>query len=162
MKNIRKTITYDHLIAMKPCYTPESIGINEGFEMNIPDFIREFKDKVKSKKDIIWYLCRKQYMSDKDIRLFAVWCAREALKLIENPDTRSINACNIAERYAKGEATDEELRDAKDAAYSAWNATTAYATAYTAAYITTTTTVMAPATYVNRDAQIEQLLTYFN
>jgi hypothetical protein len=58
---------------------------------------------------------RKEFISDKDLRLFGVWCARESLKLIENPDKRSIEACNVAERYANGKATKEEL----DAAYIA-------------------------------------------
>ena len=61
--------------------------------------------------------------NDKTARLFAVWCAREALKLIDNPDPRSVNACDVAERYANGEATKEELAAAWDAAmYAAWDA----------------------------------------
>jgi hypothetical protein len=72
-------------------------------------------------------------MTDKDMRLFAVWCAREALKLVDNPDERSINACDVAEKYANGEATDDEL----DAAWSA-------------------------ARDDARDAQIDKLLNYFD
>ena len=52
-------------------------------------------------------------------RLFAVWCAREALKLYDNPDPRSVTACDVAERYANGTATDEELAPALDAALDA-------------------------------------------
>ena len=56
-------------------------------------------------------------------RLFAVWCARETLKLVDNPDPRSVNACDVAERYANGEATDEELAAASAAAGdAAWDA----------------------------------------
>lgn len=62
-------------------------------------------------------------MYDKELRLFAVWCAKEALKLVENPDQRSINACDVAEKYANGEATIEKLTAAwyaaKDAAKDA-------------------------------------------
>ena len=48
-------------------------------------------------------------MTDRDLRLFSVWCAREALKLVKEPDERSINACDVSERFANGEATQEEL-----------------------------------------------------
>ncbi len=89
------------------------------------EFIDQFRDKVKKKEDIIWVLVRKQFMTDRNLRLFAVWCAREALKLVDNPDIRSINACNISERFANGEATMEELDAARDnwaAARDAWAA----------------------------------------
>ncbi len=52
-------------------------------------------------------------------RLFAVWCAREALKLADNPDTRSVAACDVAERYANGTASGEELAAAWAAAWAA-------------------------------------------
>ena len=52
-------------------------------------------------------------------RLFAVWCAREALKLIDNPDPRSVAACDVAERYANSKATAAELSAAWDAAMAA-------------------------------------------
>jgi hypothetical protein len=60
-----------------------------------------------------------EFLSEKDLILFVVWCARELLKPIENPDERSVNACNVAERYANGKATKEELHIAYDAAFNA-------------------------------------------
>ena len=68
--------------------------------------------------------------NDRTARLFAVWCARNALKLIANPDPRSIAACDVAERYANGEATDDERDAASDAARdaaraAAWDAASA-------------------------------------
>jgi hypothetical protein len=55
-------------------------------------------------------------------RLFAVWCARKALELVE-PDQRSIDACDTAERFANGEASGDELNAAwtaaRDAAWAA-------------------------------------------
>ena len=52
-------------------------------------------------------------------RLFAVWCTREALRLVDKPDQRSVAACDVAERYANGEATDGELAAAWTAACDA-------------------------------------------
>lgn len=57
--------------------------------------------------------------NERTARLFAVSCAREALKLIDNPDARSIAACDISERYANGEATADELGAAGAAAGAA-------------------------------------------
>jgi len=116
---MKKKITYNDLKKMNPCYEPEEIGITKNYSATIPEFIKEYRNKVKQKQDIIWALCRNDYMTDKDMRLFAVWCAREALKLIENPDPRSVEICNVAERFANGEATQEELSAAGIAACSA-------------------------------------------
>lgn len=57
--------------------------------------------------------------NERTARLFAVWCARQALALVENPDPRALNACDMAERYTNGQATDMELAAAWDAAREA-------------------------------------------
>jgi hypothetical protein len=68
--------------------------------------------------------------NERTARLFAVWCAREALKLVANPDPRSIAACDVAERYANGAATKDEIDAACDAACdAAWAAARAVARA---------------------------------
>ncbi|CAJ9646940.1 putative bacteriophage protein [Burkholderia pseudomallei] len=55
--------------------------------------------------------------ADRDMRLFAVWCARQVEHLME--DQRSKDALNVAERFANGEATDEERAAARNAAWDA-------------------------------------------
>ena len=59
---------------------------------------------------------------DKEIRLYAVWCARQVQHLMK--DQRSLDALDVAEQYALGKATETELKDARDAARSdaAWSA----------------------------------------
>ena len=67
-------------------------------------------------------------LDDAELRLVAVRCARRAQPLMTDP--RSIAALDVAERHARGEATDEELRAACDAAsdaavtaaWAAWDA----------------------------------------
>jgi hypothetical protein len=59
-------------------------------------------------------------LSDKQLRLFAVRCARRVQHLMTDP--RSIAALDVAERHANGQATDEELKVAREAAYVAWDA----------------------------------------
>jgi len=127
MKKITK-ISNKIIRRFSPCYDPADLGSKESEYLPIAEAIEKYRDKCKSKADIIWLLCRKEFMSDKDMRLFAVWCAREALKLVENPDLRSINACDVAEMFANGNATRKELAAARDAAWAAaWAAARAAA-----------------------------------
>lgn len=67
--------------------------------------------------DKIWIVM--ECLDDKTQRLFAVWCARRALTNVRNPDPRSIQACDVAERFANGEATQDELSIACDTASDA-------------------------------------------
>jgi hypothetical protein len=66
--------------------------------------------------DALW-ACRAEPQYAKEWRLFAVWCARQVEHLMT--DERSKRACDVAERYALGQATDEELAAAWDAASDA-------------------------------------------
>jgi len=66
--------------------------------------------------DALW-ACRTVPEHDREWRLFAVWCARQVQHLIT--DQRSRDAINVAERFALGAATKNELNAAFDAAWSA-------------------------------------------
>ena len=66
--------------------------------------------------DALWCL-RAVEGHHKEIRLFAVWCARQVQHLMK--DQRSLDALDVAERYANGDATDAELTAAADAARAA-------------------------------------------
>lgn len=66
--------------------------------------------------DALWCL-RAVSGYGKEIRLFAVWCARQVQHLMTEP--RSIAALDIAERFANGDATKEELYAAIDSAWYA-------------------------------------------
>lgn len=62
------------------------------------------------------WCCRAEPKYDRTWRLFAVWCARQVQHLMQ--DQRSINALDVSERYANGQATDQELEEAWEAARS--------------------------------------------
>ena len=79
--------------------------------------------------DALWSL-RCVSNADRDMRLFAVWCARQVEHLM--PDERSRAALNVAERFANGCATVEELDAAARAAYAAYAAYAAADAAYAA------------------------------
>lgn len=81
--------------------------------------------------DAIWCL-RAVDGKDKEIRLFAVWCARQVQHI--KADKRSLDALDVVERFANGLASEEELRDAGVSQWSTeWQALiAAYAAAYAA------------------------------
>ena len=66
--------------------------------------------------DALWCL-RAVDGHEKEIRLYAVWCARQVQHLMTDP--RSLAALDVAERHAHGQATDEELAAAWAAAHAA-------------------------------------------
>ena len=65
--------------------------------------------------DALW-CCMAEPQYDKEWRLYAVWCARQVEHLLT--DERSINAINVAEAYANGNASEDELVSARAAAWS--------------------------------------------
>ncbi len=75
---------------------------------------------------LLWVATRPSVLTDKELRLFAVSCARQVQHLMTDP--RSIEAINVAEKYAQGKAAHDELVAARAAADAA-----AYAAAYAAA-----------------------------
>ncbi len=104
-----KTFTYKKLMSWDPCYDPVEIGMPENWQGTIFEWIDEFRGKVKNPTDVLWVVLRNDFMTDQKLRLYACWCAEEALKLIDNPDRRSIQTIEMAKKYAVGEATAKEL-----------------------------------------------------
>jgi hypothetical protein len=87
---------------------------------------------------LLWITDKTGRPDDRTLRLFAVWCARNTPladgrktgNLITDP--RSLAALDVAERFANGKASADELAAAWNAAgYAAWNA--AWAAAWAAA-----------------------------
>ena len=100
----------------------------------------EYKYKIVQSDNKDKYVARQARLirrieawNEKSARLFAVWCARNALALVDDPDPRSVNAVDVAEKFANGEATEEELAAARDAARDAARAA-AWAAARDAAW----------------------------
>lgn len=68
--------------------------------------------------DAIWAL---RSIDSPEVRLFAVRCVRQIQHLIS--DECSLNALDVSEMYAVGNATSEEISAARDAAWAAsWDA----------------------------------------
>ena len=77
--------------------------------------------------DALWALecCEPIEERDRIARLFICDCAERVLHLFEEKfpdDKRPRQAIEVARRFAIGQATIEELRDAREAAWAAWEA----------------------------------------
>ena len=74
-------------------------------------------------RDRLWTVLRKDMLPDRTLRLFACECATRALNRERaagrEPDARSWNAVDVARRHAEGQASDQELTAARDAAWDA-------------------------------------------
>jgi hypothetical protein len=66
----------------------------------------------------IWIATRPGVLTDRELRLFACWCCRNQVWHLLT-DERSRHAVEIAELYAEGKATSDELAAAEDAAWAA-------------------------------------------
>ena len=76
--------------------------------------------KSNGLEDALWCL-RALDGHDREIRLYAVWCARQVQHLMTDP--RSLDALDVADAFANGKATKEELDAAMAAARdAAWGA----------------------------------------
>ena len=107
--------TISDIRSYDPCYDPAKY-LPEDWQGTALDIL---KVGGCPPQDRLWVVLRNDWIDDRTMRLFAVWCARQALALVVNPDPRSVAACDVAERYANGQATDKELAAARDAAWDA-------------------------------------------
>lgn len=110
-----KKLTIETIRSWKPCYDPTKY-LNEDWTGTVLDLL---DNKVIPIQDRFWCVLRTDFLSEKLLRLFAVWCARSVQHLME--DERSIKAIDVAEAFANGRATEEELRAARAAASAAYD-----------------------------------------
>ncbi len=81
---------------------------------------------------LVWTATREGVLTDKELRLFAVYCARSVQHLMTDP--RSVAAIDVADRFANGKSSEEELSSARAAAAAAASASdAAWASALAAA-----------------------------
>jgi len=104
-------VTSDYLVSQGACYigryirTPWSHTLSDILVMEtIPE------------KDRIWVASK--MLPDKQLRYFAIWCAREAIALqdINNIDSRTMDVLWFAEEYANGNLHENDLSAARAAA----------------------------------------------
>ena len=76
--------------------------------------LRDTDKVVAERREILW-----RVDATRTLHEFALWCAREALAHIKNPDERSLAALDAKEAWLRGEITDQQLDAARDAAWAA-------------------------------------------
>ena len=116
------TTTLNRIKAHSPCEAGWKKLLKYLGKTKADDVRLSFATIVKSNglDDAMW-CCRAEPQYAKEWRLYAVWCARQVQHLMKDP--RSVLALDVAERYAHGNATDEELHAARAAARAAaWDA----------------------------------------
>jgi hypothetical protein len=96
-----------------PCYPPTK-HLPEDWSGTVIDIL---DNKNIPFEDRLWVIMRTDLVSEKLMRLFAVWCARQVQHLMK--DARSIKAIDVAEAFANGLATKDELDAARDVARAA-------------------------------------------
>ena len=134
-----KQITYAEIKEFGPCYDPTRY-IPETYLGTAIDILKMINVPAK---DRLWVVVRHTIMTDKQLHLYGLACARMAES--NSTDIR-VKACNdTVEKYLKGEATKEELDVAWSAAWSAarsaawsaesaaWSAESAWSAARSAA-----------------------------
>ena len=113
-----------------------------------------------SAEDKLWVVLLEEFIPAPTLHEFACVCAEYALTLVNNPDQRSIKVIEVKRAWLRGEATDEELvaawdaaRAAPRAAWVAWaTASDANDAAWAAATASASSAARAAATWASSDA----------
>lgn len=109
--------TYWDILDLEPCYDPVAHGYcTRDWTGTALDVLRHPAVPAQEK---LWLVLRPSWLPDRILHESAVWCAEQALALVEQPDPRSVAAPAVKRRWLDGKATDRELLAAKAAAWLA-------------------------------------------
>jgi len=112
-----KRFTINDIRKWKPCYDP-SEHLPESWQGTALDILND--DSIPF-KDRLWVIMRTDLVSERLMRRFAVWCARQVQHLMV--DERSIHALDVMEAYAENRwlINDAEYAEAwEDERAAAW------------------------------------------
>ena len=123
-----KSISLEEFKGFRPCWLETVAGARRLEEIGsrkkrwtAVDILDLPEDEV-SAVDKIWAVTKAGLIEEEKLHEFACRCAEEALKLVEDPDPRSVAAIEAKRKWLKGEISDEELAAAWAAAWAAWAA----------------------------------------
>ncbi len=134
-----KSISLEEFKGFRPCWLEKAAGerrleeIGSRKERWTAMDILDLPESEVSAEDKIWAVTKAEIIEEEKLHEFACRCAEEALKLVKDPDPRSVAAIEAKRKWLKGEITDEELaaawvaRVARDAARVASDAASAAA-----------------------------------
>jgi len=90
-----KRFTINDIRSWKPCYKPGRY-LPESWEGTALDMLNDNRIPFRHR---LWVIMRTDLVSERLMRLFAVWCARQVQHLMV--DERSIHALDVMEAYAE-------------------------------------------------------------
>lgn len=121
-----KTVTLEQFKKFGPCWLETEEGAErlerigklkaEWTALDVLDLVDV------SAEDKLWAVLREEFIDANILHEFACRCAEYALSFVDNPDPRSVAAIEAKRKWMRGEITDMELADARDAALSVWAA----------------------------------------
>jgi len=122
--------TYSDIMSLNPCCDPAERGYcTRDWQGTALDVLRHPNVTAQDK---LWLVLRESWIPAPVLHEFACRCAEWAFALVGGADPRSVEAIATKRRWLRGEATDDELAAAQDAARAAaWGAarTTAWGAA---------------------------------
>ena len=117
------TVTYEQFLKFRPCWLETEKGKKrlarygrlkpEWTALDVLELNRVSPD------DRLWAVLREEFIPAPLLHEFACRCAEQALRLVEQPDPRSIAAINAKRAWLRGEIDDEKLAAAWAAAQAA-------------------------------------------
>lgn len=117
-------VTLDEFLSFKPCWLDDERGRRRlrYYARKLggsADALEILVSRMIPAEDRLWAVLREEFIPAPILHACACRCAEDVLSRIDNPDPRSINAIVVKRRWIAGEATDEELAAAEDAAWVA-------------------------------------------
>ncbi len=129
-----KSISLEEFKGFRPCWLETTAGARRLEEIGSRKKrwtavdILDLPESEVSAEDKIWAVTKAEIIEEEKLHEFACRCAEEALKLVKDPDPRSVAAIEAKRKWLKGEISDEELAAASDAARAAaWDVASAAA-----------------------------------
>ena len=121
-----KTVTLEEFKKFGPCWLGTAEGREKleaiGSRQEAWTALDVLELEEVSVEDKLWAVLRPEFIPEETLHEFACRCAEEALKLVENPDPRSVAAIEAKRRWLRGEIGDEERSAARSAAWAAESA----------------------------------------
>ena len=118
-----KTVTYDDVVAMEPCWLETPQGrrrlryyAKKRERWTALDVLR--LPRV-SAEDRLWLVLRPELIDEPVLHEYACRCAEYAMKFVADPDPRSVAAIDAKRRWVRGEIGDNDLMAARAAAWDA-------------------------------------------
>ncbi len=132
-ESVVKSVSIEQVKSWEPCWLEEEGGlerleaIGSRKEQWTALDVLDLPPEEVSDGDKLWVVLREELIDGSILHEFGCRCVEEALKLVENPDPRSLAAIEAKRSWLRGEISDDELWKARAKALAAARAAAWYA-----------------------------------